>query len=170
MKKSMHRRWHLRRNGGPAQAEAAEQETAAPPAAVQPVGRKRRLWLFLLICLLGSSAVSFVAFKYIIPSFVAPSIPRELVGTWEVLEGDLKGATLEFRWYGTATAVAYKQGKKETVNFSVQFDDDVIFMTSKQDLFGKEETLTQTILALTDDELVIRDADWKTYRMTRVRH
>src|SRR5262249_23643103 len=138
------------------------QTAAAPPAADKPTARKRRLWPLLLICLLGSAVASFVIFKYI-----APRIPGELVGTWRVVEGPLKGATLEFTWYGTATATEYKQGKKETVNFSVEVDEDIIFLTTR-DAFGKQETLTQTILEVTDNELIIQDADRKTYRMVRV--
>jgi hypothetical protein len=163
MKRILGREWRERKQRRHAQDEVVEQTAAAPPAAVKPTAPKRRLWLFLLLCLLGSSVASFVIFKYI-----APRIPRELVGTWQVVEGDLKGATLEFRWYGTATATEYKQGKKETVDFSVEVDDDIIYLTTK-DAFGRQETLTQTILDLSDNELIIQDADRKTYRMVRVR-
>jgi hypothetical protein len=163
MKRILGREWRERRQRRQAQEEVVEQTTAEPQAEVKPVKRKRRLWPLLLICLLASSVVSFVIFKYI-----APRIPRELVGTWQVVEGDLKGATLEFRWYGTATAVEYKQGKKEIVNFSVEVDDDVIYLTTR-DALGRQETLTQTILEMTDNELIIQDADHKTYRMVRVR-
>src|SRR5689334_20624919 len=63
--------------------------------------RSPRLWAFLLLCLVGSAVASFVIFKYI-----APSIPHELIGTWQVTDGPLKDATLEFRWYGAAVATA----------------------------------------------------------------
>jgi hypothetical protein len=170
MKKSVYRGWHLRRHGRPSQGDAVALPAAAPPAAVKPTERKRRLWVILLVCLLGSGAASFVVFKYILPGIIAPSIPRELLGTWAATEGDLKGVTLEFRWYGTAVATSYRQGKKEIINYSVEVEDETIFLTDKHPAPGMEETLIQTIVKLTDNELIIRDADQKTYRMIRVRN
>jgi uncharacterized protein (TIGR03066 family) len=141
----------------------------ASPTAVKRGGGKARPWLFLLLCLCGATVTSFVIFKYIAPSIVAPSLPPELVGTWQVTEGDLKGATLEFRWHGTALATSYnKQGNKETVQSSVEVDGRKILLTSKDAEKGTTETLTQTILKLTEDELVLRDEDQKTYRLVRV--
>jgi uncharacterized protein (TIGR03066 family) len=122
----------------------------------------------LLLCLFGSTAVSFAAFKYVAPRLLGTSIPRELVGTWQVMEGDLQGATLQFTWYGTATAILFKQGKKETTNSNAKVVGKVLFLTSRDAVTGAEDTVTQTILQLTEDELVIRDEDRNVYRMKRV--
>lgn len=168
MKNSIGRASGFRKNHEPSQAEAPEQPAAAPQAGAAPGRRKRRLGLFLLACLLGSAAVSFVAFKYIAPSILAPSIPSELVGTWRVEEGNLKGATLEFSWYGTAVATEHKKGKTEITNSAVKVEGRKIFLTSKDADTGKEDTVTQTIARLTEDELVIRDEDQNVYRMIRV--
>jgi uncharacterized protein (TIGR03066 family) len=144
---------------------SGEQPEDSPRAQPKPA-RKPRLWVFLLLCLAGSSLVSFVVFKYI-----APTIPHELIGTWQVVDGPLKGATLEFRWYGTAIATATdKQGKPETTDSSVRVEGKKVLLTSTDGLTGKQETVVQTILKLTKDELVIRDEDRKTYTMTRVRN
>src|SRR5262249_9077207 len=112
-----------------------------------------------------SAVTSFVIFKY-----VAPSIPRELVGTWKVTEGPLKDATLEFRWYGTAIATANVKGKPEITDSSVKVVGNRILMTSKHATTGKEDTVSQTILKLTEDELVVRDEDRMVYSMRRVRN
>jgi uncharacterized protein (TIGR03066 family) len=122
----------------------------------------------MLLCLVGSAAVSFVAFKYVVPRLVGADIPPELVGTWQVQDGDLQGATLEFTWYGTATAVLYKNGKKETTNSSARLVGKVLFLTTKGAGRGAEETVAQTVLRLTPEELVIRDEDRHVYRMKRV--
>ena len=154
----------VRKIAGTRQVEPTEQ----PAALAKPHGKpvvKRRLWVFLLLCLAGSTLASFVVFKYI-----APTIPHELIGTWQVADGPLKGATLEFRWYGTAIATSMdKQGKKEITDSSVKVDGKTIVLTSADRTTGKEETVVQTILKLTKDELVIRDEDRKVYTMTRVR-
>jgi uncharacterized protein (TIGR03066 family) len=165
MKHRMNRERRSRPNRRSSQNGAAKQIATAPPAAVQPTGRDRRLWLVLLLCLVGSTAVSFVVFKYVIE----PSIPRELVGTWQVTGGGLQGATLEFRPDGTSVAVMYKHGKKAVTNSSVQVEGQKMFLTTRDESTGKEETVTQTIVELTADELVIRDEDQITYHMRRVR-
>jgi uncharacterized protein (TIGR03066 family) len=156
----------VRKNSKSPQGESDEQQEALPQAQPKPVARHRRLWFFLLLCLAGSSVVSFVVFRYI-----APTVPHELIGTWQVTEGPLKGATLEFRWYGTAIAThTDKQGKVEITDSKVKVEGKTIFLTSDNSVTGIPDTVTQTILKLTKDELVIRDADRKTYAMTRVRH
>jgi uncharacterized protein (TIGR03066 family) len=155
----------FRKLAGSRQVEPSEQPAAVPGPQAKPTG-KRRLWLFLLLCLVGSSLVSFVVFKY-----VAPTIPHELIGTWEVTQGPLKGATLEFRWYGTAIATSpEKQGKKEIPDSSVKVEGKTIYLTSADGVTGKKETVAQTILKLTKDELVIRDEEQKIYAMTRIRN
>jgi hypothetical protein len=145
-------------------APTADEPQETLPSTQTKAGRSR-LWLFLLVCLVGATLASFVIFKYI-----APTIPHELIGTWQVAEGPIKGATLEFRWYGTAIGTLIdKQGKKEVTDSSVKVSEKTIYMTSV-DATGKQETVVQTILKLTKDELIIRDEDRNTFVMTRVRN
>jgi uncharacterized protein (TIGR03066 family) len=148
------------------QGEAGQEQPEAPQAGGTSLMPKRRVWLvvlFLLVCLAGSTVVSFFFFRYVVPT-----IPQELAGTWQVVEGGLKGSTLEFRMDGTAIATHFELGQKQILMQSVKVEGNKIFLTSKDDLTGKDETVIQTIVKLTDDELVIRDEDRRTYRMTRV--
>src|SRR5204863_3261398 len=97
--------------------------------AKRPAKGKRRFAGFLLFCLLGSAAVSYGVFKYIAPSVVAPSIPSELIGAWEVVDGNLKGATLEFTWHGTAIATSYTKDVKEVTTSTVKLEGKRLFMS-----------------------------------------
>jgi uncharacterized protein (TIGR03066 family) len=163
LKQAMDRELRSKSNFRPPQGESDGTLEAAVKA--NPEAPRRRLWVFLLLCLLGSGIVSFVIFKYI-----APTIPHELIGTWEVTQGPLKGATLEFRWYGTAIATSSdKEGKKEITDSSVSVVGNKILQTTRHAITGKEDTVSQTILKLTENELVLRDEDRNTYAMTRVR-
>jgi uncharacterized protein (TIGR03066 family) len=123
---------------------------------------------FLLLCLLGSAAVSYGVFKYIAPSVVAPSIPSELIGAWEVVDGNLKGATLEFTWHGTAIATSYTKNVKEVTTSTVKLEGKRLFMSTEDPRTRKTDTVVQTIINLTDNELVFRDEDKITYRMVRI--
>jgi uncharacterized protein (TIGR03066 family) len=140
----------------------AEPTAAAPPTADEAPGRSRGLWPWLLLCLVGSGAVSYLVFKFI----VVPSVPQELVGTWQVTTGPLQGATLEFRQDGTAIAVKQERGKPETTRSSAEVRGKRIFLTTRDG--GTEDTVVQRILKLTADELVIRDEDKVTYHLKRV--
>jgi hypothetical protein len=163
MKKSTYRAWRLGRHGRPLRGQAAEPNSAA----AQPGWWEGRTWLVWLLCLLGATAASYVGFKYVAPLLFAPTVPQELIGTWEVTEGGMKGATLEFTWYGTSTAILNNKGKPEITKSSVQVIGKSILLTSKTES-GLPERFTQTILQLTPDELVIRDEDGHVYRMKRV--
>jgi uncharacterized protein (TIGR03066 family) len=155
-----------RKHRRPSQGLAAAQPGAGPEAPSEPTRGKGRLLLVLLICLVGSSAASFVVFKYVID----PGIPRELIGTWQVTDGALRGATLEFREDGTAIAIMHKQGKKAVTNSSARVEGKQLFLTTRDDATGKDETVTQTIVELTAEALVIRDEDQMTYHMRRIRN
>jgi uncharacterized protein (TIGR03066 family) len=144
-------------NGNPDPSQVPPQQPAAPARNWRPLR-------FLLLLLVGSAVISFVVFRY-----VAPRIPRELVGTWQVTDGDLKGATLEFRWYGTGIAGKANQGKMEFLESSVRVRGKRIVMTYTGLKAGMDETVIQTILKLTDDELVIRDEDEHVYHLVRIR-
>src|SRR5712692_2762085 len=89
-----------------------DSQAPATQTAAKPGKRYRGLLLFLLVCLLVSFVGSYLVFK-----FLVTSIPSELVGTWQVTDGPLKGGTLEFRTNGTAVAVLERGGKKETDDF-----------------------------------------------------
>ncbi len=166
MNNRMDRQRRSRKSWRRSASEPAEPKPAEPKPDIKPSSRRPRLWLVLLLCLAGSSVVSFVVFKWLL----VPTIPPELVGTWEVTGGPLQGATLEFRQDGTAIAIMYKQGKKATTHSSAKVEGKTLFLTTRDDTPGKEDTVTQTIVELTADELVLRDEDLVTYHMKRVRN
>ncbi len=118
------------------------------------------------MCLLGSASVSYVVFKF----FILAAVPKELVGTWQVTDGPLRGATLEFRQHGGVIATMTVQGKKEVTNQSAKVEGKSLIMTSTDPDAKKSDTVVQTIISLTDDELILRDEDKRTYRMKRVRN
>ncbi len=139
-------------------ATARQAQTQPSPTRA----RRRLLWIMLLL-LAGATVASFIVFRYVLPK-----VPRELVGTWQVVDGDMKGATLDFRWYGTGYATMYKHGKKETAESSVRIRGKRIYMTYTG-AGGEEDVVIQTILKLSDDELVIRDQDNATYNLVKIR-
>jgi uncharacterized protein (TIGR03066 family) len=145
---------------GSSSADAVLPESIPKPAA--GLGN-RRVFLILAICLIGSAIASYLIVKYI-----ASAVPQELVGTWQVTDGPLKDATLEFLWYGTAIATEYVNGKKEITRQSVKVTGSKILLTSWDDKTGKEDTVSQTILKLTNDELVFRDENRRIYTLKRV--
>jgi hypothetical protein len=138
-------------------------EVPATPKFAEKPGRGWRLPGLMLLLLIGATAGSYIVFR-----FVLPSVPRELVGTWQVTKGDLKGATLEFRWYGTGIATMPKDGKNQSLESSVRVRGKRIFMTSKSPITRLDETVIQTIVQITDEELVIRDQDDVTYHLIRI--
>jgi hypothetical protein len=72
-------------------------------------------------------------------------------------------------WYGTAVSTAYKQGKLDTINYTVTVEDKKIHLTTTDARTGKEVRTIQTIVTLTENELALRDEDQNVYRMIRVR-
>src|SRR5262245_9053296 len=100
------------------QSDAAQNDSRARNEASRSANGKGRFAVFLMLCLIGSAAVSYGVFKFIAPSVVAPSLPSELIGAWEVVDGNLKGATLEFTWHGAAIATSYTKNVKEVTTSS----------------------------------------------------
>jgi hypothetical protein len=135
---------------------------AAAPATASPKSKKH-LWLLLTLCLVGSGIVSFLIFRPMLAS-----TPQELVGTWKVVQGPLQGATMQFRPNGTAVLSKGKPGDED--HFAVKVENNKIFLSGKDARTGKNDTFVQTIISLKEDELIIRDEDKITYRMTRVRN
>jgi uncharacterized protein (TIGR03066 family) len=153
----------MRRHGDREQdhGQVGTQQPAPRAAGGKPRPRRRWLWLVLLL------VVAFVASFYVF-RVVVPTVPYELVGTWRVVDGDMKGATLEFHWDGTGYAAMDKQGKKEVAESSVKVRGKRIYMTYKGGMPGLPDTVIQTILKLSDDELIIRDQDERVYNLVRI--
>lgn len=168
MKGNVGRQWWQKRLPPRIEAEESQPIVAVHSPAVIYTRTTLRSFLFLLMCLVCATAISYFVFRYVAPRFLAPTIPHELVGVWQVTEGEMQGATLEFTWYGTASAVVFRNGKREVTNSTVKVEQNKIFLTTRDEKTGKEDTVFQTIISLTPDELIIRDADMNTYKMVRV--
>jgi uncharacterized protein (TIGR03066 family) len=143
-------------------------ENNANGLALAPKPRKTRkgLWrlaALMLLCLVGSAAVSFFVFVN-----AGARIPRELAGTWQVTEGPLQGATLEFHGDGTTLATRYEHGSKSVTRQSARVEGKKLYLTTVDDSSGKEDTVVQTIVRLNESELIITDMDRNIYRMKRV--
>jgi hypothetical protein len=145
------------------QRRVETEKLPASEAAAKPA-RNLRLVLVMLLLLAGAFGVSYYLFGYVLPR-----IPRELVGTWQVVEGKEKGATLEFGWLGAGVAAKPVQGKKQVRESSVRVRGKRIFMTYKGSIGQEDETDILTIVKLIGDELVIRDQDQATYKLIRIR-
>ena len=61
----------------------------------------------------------------------------------------------------------YQKGKKAVTHSKARVEGQTMYLTTRDDATGKEETVTQTIVELTADELVIRDEDLITYSLKR---
>ena len=133
----------------------------APTAENPPRRSRRSLWLIALLCLVGSFAVVFVVTRMLVAT-----TPQELVGTWKVQQGPLKGATMQFRQNGTAVLSKGVPGDED--NYTVKVENKKIFLSGKDARTGKNDTFVQTIVSVNAEELVIRDEDRVTYRMVRV--
>ncbi len=131
----------------------------------KPTARSRRLLWVLLGCLIVSGIGSFVLFKFVLSA----GLPNELLGTWQIIEGNEKGPTVEIRWNGTAVTTMHDRGKKASIESTVRMEKDKPYLTTRNAVNSKDETVTQMILKLTHDEIVLRDhADKAVYRMIRI--
>src|SRR5262245_57033698 len=112
------------------QQKQATGQTAENQAPKPGVASCRSLRMPLL-CLIGAGVAVFVLFK-----FLVPPVPGELVGAWQVVQGPLRGATLEFRSDGTTTATRTYQGKKEVDRFTAKVSDKTIYLMSLDERTG----------------------------------
>jgi uncharacterized protein (TIGR03066 family) len=166
-------RWGRPRRASRAERSAKLAAAAQAADALHDIGASRppagsfwfssRLWLILILCLFGSTGASFVFFK-----FIVPKVPPELVGTWQITAGPQQGWTLEVHRDGAAAAVRYERGQKIVTDYRAKVEGKTMWLTTRDEKSGKEDTSTHTIVELNADELVIRDEDQKTYQMKRI--
>jgi uncharacterized protein (TIGR03066 family) len=138
--------------------------------ATSPGVSPRRLfglpkWLVILLVVGVVAGVSFAAFELLLPA----RIPPELVGEWRVVEGPLKGMTLEFKRNGAMTGRAVIDGKAGEMDGTAEVDGDILRTTTKNPLSGKRETGSQHIVTLTDTDFVTQDDKGTRVVMRRTR-
>jgi uncharacterized protein (TIGR03066 family) len=118
----------------------------------------------LLIIALASGA-SFALFDLVLPA----RLPQALLGSWRVVEGEMRGATLEFRRDGTMRGTFVQGDKEGTIDATVEVEGKTLRTTTINPFTKRPETGAQTIIGLTDTELVTEEPRGSRIRMERVR-
>jgi uncharacterized protein (TIGR03066 family) len=141
-------------------------QSPGAPATVQaprgPLWLPR--WLLVALCIAVVAGVSFAVFELVLPG----RIPPELVGRWRVVGGPTDGMTLEFRRNGTMLGKATIDGKDGVIEGTAEVTDNTLRTTTTNPFTGKGETGRQTIVTLTETDLVTEDARGNQVKMVRV--
>ncbi len=135
-----------------------------PPGAPRPAaGRRLAPWARALLWLALSAGATFAAFELLSPT----RLPPALRGTWVVVEGDLKGASLEFFRDGTLIGKVKKDGERRAVEEKpreeillrgqVRLHEDTLHVTTEGPGPGGQSVAEQRILDLTESQLVLED-------------
>lgn len=134
-----------------------------PPPTPASSPWPRRLLLILLAVLATGGAWAVAEFV------MEPTIPRELVGKWVVVEGPQEGATFDFFRDGTMVGKVNLGGKEGIIKATVRVEGNKILSTTKNPQTGKDDTRTQVIRTLNDKELVVEDEQGKLLKMERAK-
>lgn len=110
-------------------------------------------WGIPVLCLVAAAAGTWAAFEFIVLS----KLPRELLGKWVVVGGEQDGADFDFSRNGTMRGRVNVKGREFIVEARVRVVDKVLYSTTTNPNTGREETRTQSIVALTDKRLVLQD-------------
>ena len=133
-----------------------------PPA---PRARWLPKWAAVLLVVALVAGGAFAVFEFILPS----RIPRELVGEWRVVGGELSGATFEFRRDGSMTST-FRTGDKEfAMDGKAEVTGKTLRTATNNPFTGRAESGTQTIVTLTETEFVTEDGKGARITMKRVR-
>jgi uncharacterized protein (TIGR03066 family) len=125
----------------------------------------RRKWLVIVAAAVVVAAASFAIFEFVLPG----RIPPELVGEWRVIGGELDGMTLEFNRNGTMRGTAVVNGKRNEIEGEAQVTRTTLRTRTTNPLTGRSETGIQTIVTLTETDLVTEDARGTQITLKRVR-
>jgi hypothetical protein len=140
---------------------------AGPSGAPGPVPSAAPRWLprwaVALLCVAVSAAATFALFEYVILS----KIPRAMLGKWVVVEGPMEGATLEFFRDGTMIGRVDTPENKGVIEARVRSDGNTLWSTTKHPMTGQEETAEQTIVSLTETEIVLEDRKGARIKLQR---
>jgi uncharacterized protein (TIGR03066 family) len=142
--------------------------TRKPRQAPQPAGGTTVPWRKLVLMAAAVAVVaaaSFAAFAFVLPG----KVPRELVGRWRVVGGEMDGTVFEFQHNGTMTGRKSQGVQEWLIEGTAEVTGDTLRTTTTRPNSRKAETGTQTIITLTDTEFVTEDASGARVTMTRVR-
>jgi uncharacterized protein (TIGR03066 family) len=144
--------------------QAPNPQPKAPKSAGARATTQRKV-ILLIVAVALVCAASFAVFEFILPG----KIPPELVGEWRVVDGGPTGMTLEFKRNGTMTGRAVIDGKENVMEGEAEVTGNTLRTTTTNPFTGRSETGTQTIVTLTETELVTQDAKGTKITMKRVR-
>lgn len=140
-------------------------KTKQPPMQNGPTSPRRfPKWAVAgLLVLLGGGA-TFALFEFVILA----RLPPELVGKWRAVGGPFDGLTLEFKRNGTMIGEIIKEGKENRLEGKAEVVGKTLRTTTVNPLTEQAESGTQTIVRLTETELVTEDKNGVRITMKRV--
>ncbi len=95
-------------------------------------------------------------------------LPSEVVGTWEIADGQHGGDTFEFYRNGMMVGTVYPNGKEGKINARVKMEGKTLVFTSTQPQTGLVTIQVQTIRTLTSRQMVLEDEQGQILKMERV--
>jgi uncharacterized protein (TIGR03066 family) len=141
--------------------------TAWISSAPEAPPRRRWLpqWAATLLAVALAAGATFALFEFVLLA----RLPAAVVGQWRVVGGEMDGATFEFRRDGTMVGKLTVQGKEGLIEGKAEVSGKTLRTTTTNPFTGRAETGTQTIVSLTERELVTEDGKGARVTMQRVR-
>lgn len=93
---------------------------------------------------------------------------RDLIGKWVVVGGEQDGATFDFLRDGTMVGRINLKGREGIINARVTVSGSKLHITTQDPTTKRDYTVTQTIVTLTQQDLVVEDEKGQRIRMQRV--
>jgi hypothetical protein len=139
---------------------------AAKPEDKQSTSVRGRLlqWGIALLVVLLAAGGTFALFEYVIVS----KVPRELVGRWRVVGGEMDGFVMEFSRTGAMTGRKTPADEEPVLEGRAVVDGAILRTTTLNPFTRKEDTGTQKIVTLTATEFITEDAKGTQVRMQRL--
>lgn len=139
--------------------------TAPKPVAPSSPGMGQRLprWALSLLCVVLVGGATWAALELVVWN----KIPAQLVGKWVIEGGEQDGATLDFFRGGAMVGRMNVRGNLAIVNAQVAVDGRRLLITTQNPMTKRDEMRVQTIETLNASQLVLKDDQGKTFRLSR---
>jgi uncharacterized protein (TIGR03066 family) len=125
-------------------------------------------WLLKVGVALALVAVAaggtFALFEFVL----LPKVPAEMVGRWQVVGGTMNGAVMEFHRDGTMIGRHFVDGKEAVLEGSVVVRGKTLHTTTVNPFTNRAETGIQTIVTLTETEMITEEKSGTRVTMKRV--
>jgi hypothetical protein len=122
----------------------------------------------LILVLLGGLLLAAGGTWAVLEFIVWNKLPRALVGTWAVVEGEMEGAVYEFRRDGSMTARGNVGPQPSILSGRAEVEDRILYVTTQDPLSGEDVQLTHTIHELSARQLVLETEEGALIKMKRV--